>query len=193
MVENQQERPEYIGKILWNNSRYDAHLKTVMSIGPDNFHYELKGAPSEMDLRSVAEFVSSIKTIHSLDDRVTQGIVTSLNELLENALKHSYKFQDKDISGKLNEITLGLSVYNTHIQGYCLTYPNPINRAPANLEKISQKLSQKVSREHIEENDALKPEAGGRGFMMTKLLSDMIYINQDSVETEFGFKKLLPN
>lgn len=188
MVETLQKDDGYLIKVLWNKPDYDSHLKTKMSVGTDNFNYELRGLPSKIGLPEVFEFVSSIKTMHSLDEKIAQGIISASEELIENAFKHSYKRSDVDEYGNLNEITLGVSVYKTHVHAYCIT-----KNASTDLEAISRRLSQKVSKERIEENDALRPGDGGRGFLLTKLLTDMIYVQQDAAGTEFGFLKILPH
>lgn len=181
MVENNKEKQDHVWKILWSNKNY---LDNKVLMGTID-EFEIRGTSSELDSKVIDAWVSNLSAIYSIDDRFANSINASANELLENSLKHSYKFADTDKSGKLNIITLGVLMFPSHFHVYCIT-----RYADINIDKISEKLSQNVSKTNIVENDALKTGAGGRGFLMTKLLSDMIYVNQDSVSNEFGFFKV---
>lgn len=92
MVENQKEKRGYVWKILWNNNTNNYLDNKVIKGTIDEF--EIKGTPSELDSKVINAWVSNLSDMYSIDDRFANSITASANELLENSLKHVYKFAD---------------------------------------------------------------------------------------------------
>lgn len=159
--------------ILWQTPR----KSTGLQIASDWLEmYEIKGSPCKFKMSEVYKNITRIGARNYIEAGATQSILMASNELIDNVITHS-------ASGRSLAI-FGLIVFSDHVHVYCTT-----SYSAADAEVMKSRLEQKVSRTDIASNDALRSGAHGRGLLITRLNTDLIYLRQDDSSTEVGFLK----